>query len=697
MYAYSTLSPSEQISGPEGCNYAVATGSRSGVWVLDFDTLDAYQRLADSFPPTYTVATGRGVHLYFRCPEWLVKNSAGELGAGIDVRGEGGYVVAAGSLHKSGRTYDLMEDVEPADAPAWLLEWPGLRGAVNRRDPGNNAPVLEPLPREHPEYESRLTQFVEYCKTSEPAIEGQNGSGKMWRVALEGAVLQRLQRNDVKAAIIKHYNPRCEPTWTEEEIDHKLDGVSTGNVAAYRQGAQVLEPWAESLESKPQHAHVLNKLRQLQDRPEDPIKEPAPKPVTLSFNALLNVFHRHGAWSEVFRFDVLSRRTVAVSPPIALPRMEAGAMPGGEIGRIQNWLSNIPSDGQGEEDVAVGINASREMVEHVVETLATCHPFNPFADYLDSLPRPNAIQELDRVHETILHSPAGAVASSVFKKQMVAAVRRARAAGQPRRVDHQVVMVLVGEQNIGKGRFLRLLGGDWYASLTGDIRNKDTALKLQGKVIVELEEMSTARRADRDALKAFLSTADDLERAPYERTAECVPRSYVFFGSSNDPELTDPTGNRRFAMIPINRVDIDYAEKVRHLLWAEADLLASTDFDHHLTRDEASTVRELARPHEDIDPWIDSVRGYLKGKKWIKGAEEIFRNVVAKGDSGAALLKFDRAAQRRIHDCLRYLGCKKDAHKPEERGTKGWGVPEELADQSAPHSSLGAKVVQLRN
>lgn len=60
-------------------------------------------------PRTASVQTGKGHHLYFRCSDASVGNRAGLLadgrGSQIDVRGEGGYVVAPPSIHPNGRTY----------------------------------------------------------------------------------------------------------------------------------------------------------------------------------------------------------------------------------------------------------------------------------------------------------------------------------------------------------------------------------------------------------------------------------------------------------------------------------------------------------------------------------------------------------------------------------------------------------------
>ena len=84
-------------------NIAVPTGARSGFFVVDVDkdswgfgTLDALEERFGELPPTRTVKTGRdGMHYYFRYPDdgTVIPNSSGRLGPGIDIRGEGGYVL----------------------------------------------------------------------------------------------------------------------------------------------------------------------------------------------------------------------------------------------------------------------------------------------------------------------------------------------------------------------------------------------------------------------------------------------------------------------------------------------------------------------------------------------------------------------------------------------------------------------------
>jgi hypothetical protein len=110
-------------------NIAIATGKASYVFVVDVDGLDAEAELRKlegqhgALPPTVEAITARGRHLYFEWPGRMVRNSAGKVGPGLDVRGEGGYVLAPPSVHPSGRRYESSVDSvdTPAAAPDWLL------------------------------------------------------------------------------------------------------------------------------------------------------------------------------------------------------------------------------------------------------------------------------------------------------------------------------------------------------------------------------------------------------------------------------------------------------------------------------------------------------------------------------------------------------------------------------------------------
>jgi len=92
-------------------NYGIATGEPSGIFVLDVDGYDGSNSLRNltkeygKLPITVKVATDNGQHYYFRHPGQPVQTNAGRIGPGLDIRGDGGYVVGAGSTHPSGHIY----------------------------------------------------------------------------------------------------------------------------------------------------------------------------------------------------------------------------------------------------------------------------------------------------------------------------------------------------------------------------------------------------------------------------------------------------------------------------------------------------------------------------------------------------------------------------------------------------------------
>lgn len=116
----------------------VATGPDSGLWVLDVDvaagksgdeTLAELERAHGPLPDTVETHTGSGGrHLFFSWPTdgRVPRTTRDRLGAGLDVRGEGGQVLVAPTIHPNGQPYIWTidrspDDVELAAAPEWLL------------------------------------------------------------------------------------------------------------------------------------------------------------------------------------------------------------------------------------------------------------------------------------------------------------------------------------------------------------------------------------------------------------------------------------------------------------------------------------------------------------------------------------------------------------------------------------------------
>jgi bifunctional DNA primase/polymerase-like protein/D5-like protein/primase-like protein len=122
----------EQLTVHPTANVGIATGPCSGVFVLDVDprhdgdkSLEALETVQGRLPETLTCNTGGGgTHLFFRLPQCVViPNSVGKIGAGLDVKAGGGFVVAAGSAHSSGADYAWKDQAASiSEAPRWLVD-----------------------------------------------------------------------------------------------------------------------------------------------------------------------------------------------------------------------------------------------------------------------------------------------------------------------------------------------------------------------------------------------------------------------------------------------------------------------------------------------------------------------------------------------------------------------------------------------
>jgi hypothetical protein len=110
-------------------NIGIPTGEASGLLVLDVDprnggdqSLSELLNRYGQLPSTLTQRTGSGgTHYIFR-HQTGVGSRANCPGAGLDIKGDGGYFIAQPSRHASGGQYQLINADPPADAPQWLID-----------------------------------------------------------------------------------------------------------------------------------------------------------------------------------------------------------------------------------------------------------------------------------------------------------------------------------------------------------------------------------------------------------------------------------------------------------------------------------------------------------------------------------------------------------------------------------------------
>jgi len=138
VFQYITTDPGEirrDFARWPNANISIATGSESNIWVMEADTkeghaVDGIASLAalevkhGPLPPTLMAESPSGsLHCYFRWPQGReIRNTASGIAPGIDVRGEGGMVIAPPSVKVGVGIYRWLNDLPVADAPEWLIE-----------------------------------------------------------------------------------------------------------------------------------------------------------------------------------------------------------------------------------------------------------------------------------------------------------------------------------------------------------------------------------------------------------------------------------------------------------------------------------------------------------------------------------------------------------------------------------------------
>jgi len=197
-----------------GCNWGLDCG-KSDLLVVDVDCKPGqqgwtnWQKLllenGQVQPPwTRTHATpGKGRHYLFR-PAMRTRR---ELATNIDLKSSGGYVVLPGSAVNGG-TYTVVEPAPVEPVPSWI-EALATREETKALEVGLEA---EDLDKPH-----HVSEAIKYLLEAEPAVKGAGGNNQTYEVAVQVKDLG-LTPDAALEVMLDHYNPRCAPPWSAEEL-----------------------------------------------------------------------------------------------------------------------------------------------------------------------------------------------------------------------------------------------------------------------------------------------------------------------------------------------------------------------------------------------------------------------------------------------------------------------------------------------
>ena len=199
----------------------ILTGALSGLLVVDLDAKDAEsfarakERVTECLPESLVCPIARtrngGEHWYFRRPESGCGNRARVDGLPLDVRCDGGYVVAPPT---SGYSWVISPDeCEPPEVPAALL--------VLLAKPRPAAAVPIDQRNRAPGFDWAVERARRYVARLPIAVQGEHGSNPCFRAAC--VLVHEFALADCDAFdVLCEYSQRCIPPWSEKELWHKI-------------------------------------------------------------------------------------------------------------------------------------------------------------------------------------------------------------------------------------------------------------------------------------------------------------------------------------------------------------------------------------------------------------------------------------------------------------------------------------------
>lgn len=241
--------------------------------------------------------------------------------------------------------------------------------------------------------------------------------------------------------------------------------------------------------------------------------------------------------------------------------------------------------------------------------------YHPIREFFETLPAWDGMERADTLLIDYLGAEDTPYVRAVTRKELCAAYCRVYHPG----IKFDSMIVLNGDQGIGKSTLIAKLGGEWYSDSLNlsDMNDKTAAEKLQGYWIMEIGELAGMRKADLDKVKAFISRQDDKYRASFGRRVTPHPRQCVFFGTTNSQNgyLRDITGNRRYwnVKVPGNGKykpwDMD-ADTVKQV-WAEVMVYAKAGEKLYLPPELEAYAKEEQRAAMERDDREGLVQEYL--------------------------------------------------------------------------------------
>ena len=207
---------------------------------VDLDCKEA-RELADRVLPPTAAVTGRPSsprsHYWYLCADVQTIRHRDPVSHAsiVELRSTGSQTLVGPSIHPSGEPYDFLNgDPASVELPAIRTAVANLAAEVTRMRHGDRAiPPPQPIIPSHPlivfkgDRGRLIRRASAYLGAMPPAISGQGGHNATYTAATALVHGFGLAPEEALELLRTHYNPRCQPPWSEKELLHKVTDAVT--------------------------------------------------------------------------------------------------------------------------------------------------------------------------------------------------------------------------------------------------------------------------------------------------------------------------------------------------------------------------------------------------------------------------------------------------------------------------------------
>lgn len=501
----------------------IATGN--GLVVIDLDikgkedgTASMLGWIADngSMPPTAVARTGSGGQHHYYLVDGTYPNSRG-LFPGIDIRSDGGYVVAP-----------------PSAGYTWLTNHPIARA---------DQKVYEFLERK-----GRARFFalpVNITEGSRNDTLFKYAASLQAKGVTDDIILQEVGKANME---------KCIPPLDDKDIETIVKSV----LGRYKKGKSDMPTFPDIKHLKDGNVRI---------------------PVTAANTAAMLEHEGYEAY-----YDVIRRETVI--------KRKGETITGVSQIRYESMLTHFT-----DQYTRLGSRTSNSRIHEHISQIADANRYNAAKYYLEfNYAVYGNGKGIDKLIEALTIKNGGELHRSLIRKWLCQCV--AMAHNEQGAYGADGVLVLKGPQGIGKTTFFRKccsIGARYFTEGAFFDGSKDKVMANTSAWITELGELPRSMK-DSDSMKAFITSATDKYRAPYDKKEDEHPRFTSFGATTNEDAFLKDDANRRYWVVELNGIDLKALNAVSfEKVWAEAyeDFRKHGPYSFRLTPEERQQMENI--------------------------------------------------------------------------------------------------------